>query len=551
MNNQIDNTILASVGEIYEYKHKSLFCSDIFLEKLQEDLLLVANFFNVEIKSAAVFSIIICDQLSGETDSITTIMKSLGFKPMDFITTLEVLKQWKIKGLVRLRVVRSNRSTNDYLFTDEVIDGVIHNDASRFIFSIPKNQNEAFLNIKHFISKSLYAVEKDILTDTILNYVSKFSEFQLIREVLDSTVLNFEEKAVLFYIISHHQYGIQEFDLEQILDYFDDDSSLSFRFKQRIVSEKSILFSEEYLEFETPEFVDFTLVLPGEKIKKHIVSHEVCPDNKNFTTKYAVQIKPEEIENVDLFFNEQTNQSITQIFELTSDKYRDISKKFELNGLKSGLTMLFYGFPGTGKTELVKQIAKKNNRVLLLVDVAAIKSKWVGESERNIKRVFHEYNLALKFYENEPILFFNECDALISKRNTVTSSVDQMNNAMQNIVLQELEDFKGIFIATTNLIQNIDTAFDRRILYKLPFDKPEQPTRLKILKSQFPQFSNESLANVSFKYNLSGGQIQNIKKKYLVEEILFNNTNSTSDNLTEYIESEVNFRTTSKKTIGF
>lgn len=551
MNNQLDNIILTSVGEIYEHKHKSLFCSDIFLEKLQKDLLLVANFFNVDIKSAAVFSIIICDQLSGETDSITTIMKSLGFKPMDFITTLEVLKQWKIKGLVRLRVVRSNRSTNDYLFTDEVIDGVINNDASRFIFSIPKNQNEAFLNIKHFISKSLYAVEKDILTDTILNYVSKFSEFQLIREVLDSTVLNFEEKAVLFYIISHHQYGIQEFDLDQILDYFDDDSSLSFRFKQRIVSEKSILFSEEYLEFETPEFVDFTLVLPGEKIKKHIVSHEVCPDNKNFTAKYAVQIKPEEIENVDLFFNEQTNQSITQIFELTSDKYRDISKKFELNGLKSGLTMLFYGFPGTGKTELVKQIAKKNNRALLLVDVAAIKSKWVGESERNIKRVFHEYNLALKFYEKEPILFFNECDALISKRNTVTSSVDQMNNAMQNIVLQELEDFKGIFIATTNLIQNIDTAFDRRILYKLPFDKPEQPTRLKILKSQFPQFSNESLANVSFKYDLSGGQIQNIKKKYLVEEILFNNTNSTSDNLTEYIESEVNFRITSKKTIGF
>lgn len=144
MNNQLDNIILTSVGEIYEHKHKSLFCSDIFLGKLQKDLSIVANFFNVDIKSAAVFSIIICDQLSGETDSITTIMKSLGFKPMDFITTLEVLKQWKIKGLVRLRVVRSNRSTNDYLFTDEVIDGVIHNDASRFIFSIPK------IKMRHF-----------------------------------------------------------------------------------------------------------------------------------------------------------------------------------------------------------------------------------------------------------------------------------------------------------------------------------------------------------------------------------------------------------------
>lgn len=551
MKSQIDNTILASVGEIYEYKNKSLFSSNTLLEKLQNDLSIVGEFFTIDIKSAAVFSVIICDQLSGETDSITTIMKSLGFKPLDFINTLNLLKQWKVKGLIRLRVLRNNRSTNDYLFIDEVIDGVLHNDASRFVFTIPKNQNEAFLNIKNFISKSVHAVEKEILTETILNYVSKFFEFELIGEVFESKDLNLDEKAVLFYVISYHQYGIQEFDLNQILDYFDEDSSLSFRFKQRIVLEKSILFSEGYLAFETPEFVDFSLILPGDKIKKHIINHEVLVDKSSFTTKYSIQIKPDEIENVSLFFNEKTNQSISQVINLTSNKYKDLSRKFEVNGLKPGLTMLFYGLPGTGKTELVKQIAKRNNRVLLLVDVAAIKSKWVGESERNIKRVFHEYKMALAFYENEPILFFNECDALISKRNAVTSSVDQMNNSMQNIVLQELEDFKGIFVATTNLIENIDKAFDRRILYKVLFDSPETSTRLQILQSQFPQLNSETLLEVSEKYELSGGQIQNIKKKYLVEEILFSVCNSTSNNLIDYIESEVNFRVSTKKAIGF
>jgi SpoVK/Ycf46/Vps4 family AAA+-type ATPase len=187
----------------------------------------------------------------------------------------------------------------------------------------------------------------------------------------------------------------------------------------------------------------------------------------------------------------------------------------------------------------------------LLVDVASVKSKWVGESEKNIKRVFNEYRQAVKFYDETPILFFNECDALITKRNDVQSSVDQMNNSMQNILLQELEDFKGIFIATTNLIQNIDKAFDRRILYKLHLDEPESETRFKILKSHFPNYSDSLLKEISIKNNLTGGQIQNLKKKFLVEQILFKNVESTEENFKNYIESELNFRKTKTKSIGF
>jgi SpoVK/Ycf46/Vps4 family AAA+-type ATPase len=226
-------------------------------------------------------------------------------------------------------------------------------------------------------------------------------------------------------------------------------------------------------------------------------------------------------------------------------------RRFEDNAINPGLSMLYYGMPGTGKTELVKQIAKLNNRILLLVDVASIKSKWVGESEKNIKRVFNEYRQAMKFYDETPILFFNECDALISKRNDVQSSVDQMNNTMQNILLQELEDFKGIFIATTNLIHNIDKAFDRRILYKLYLDEPENETRFKILKSHFPHYSDTLLLEISTKNNLTGGQIQNLKRKFLVEQILFKNVESTEENFRNYVDNELNFRKNKKRSIGF
>jgi hypothetical protein len=373
----------------------------------------------------------------------------------------------------------------------------------------------------------------------------------LIKEIFDNEDLIELEKVILFYIIAYYQYGVQEFDLDLILEYFDDESNLHFRFKQRISTEKSKLFTDGYLDFEVPGFIDFSIVLPGEKLKKHI-NYDVNKSEKTtFSTKYSTLIAPETLEITNLYFNSDTQKSIDEILLLTSNSFSEVMRRFEDNAINPGLSMLYYGMPGTGKTELVKQIAKLNNRILLLVDVASIKSKWVGESEKNIKRVFNEYRQAMKFYDETPILFFNECDALISKRNYVQSSVDQMNNTMQNILLQELEDFKGIFIATTNLIHNIDKAFDRRILYKLYLDEPENETRFKILKSHFPHYSDTLLLEISTKNNLTGGQIQNLKRKFLVEQILFKNVESTEENFRNYVDNELNFRKNKKRSIGF
>jgi hypothetical protein len=335
------------------------------------------------------------------------------------------------------------------------------------------------------------------------------------------------------------------------LDYFEHESAITYRFKERVISGKSLLFSEGYLEFETPEFVDFTSVTVGERILKHISDPLGKTDKKYFNPKLCSLIKPETIETTPLFFNPKTKISIDEVLHLTSAAYATVMKRFTDQGLHPGLTMLFYGTPGTGKTELVKQLAKINNRTILIVDAASIRSKWVGESEKNIRRIFLEYKVATAVFGETPILLFNESDALMGKRNDVQSSVDQMNNAMQNMLLQELEDFKGIFIATTNLIDNLDKAFDRRILYKLNFDQPDETTRFDILSSQFPMFEAKTITEISKMYTLSGGQIQNLKKKFLVEQILFNGEDLNEEKFKLYIEEEISFRKSTKSKIGF
>jgi SpoVK/Ycf46/Vps4 family AAA+-type ATPase len=168
-------------------------------------------------------------------------------------------------------------------------------------------------------------------------------------------------------------------------------------------------------------------------------------------------------------------------------------------------------------------LAREAERSLIMVDIANIRDKYVGESEKRLKTVFNNYNKACESFEATPILLFNEADALFGKRINVADSVDQMSNAMQNILLQELEDFNGIFMATTNLAASLDPAFERRFLFKVKFDKPAPAVRARIWNEKFKgsvtKATAEKLAN---EFEFSGGEIDNIAKKALVHEIVMN-----------------------------
>jgi SpoVK/Ycf46/Vps4 family AAA+-type ATPase len=112
----------------------------------------------------------------------------------------------------------------------------------------------------------------------------------------------------------------------------------------------------------------------------------------------------------------------------------------------------------------------------MLGEISETKSKWFGESEKRIKAVFDRYHGLVKEKGIAPILLFNEADAVLGKRRELTQSrlgPDQTENAIQNIILQEMENLNGILIATTNMTVNLDKVFERRFLYKIEFDKPD------------------------------------------------------------------------------
>ncbi|MFC2489143.1 MAG: ATP-binding protein [Prevotella sp.] len=234
-------------------------------------------------------------------------------------------------------------------------------------------------------------------------------------------------------------------------------------------------------------------------------------------------MKAKDIVAKQLFYENDTQQQIAELEDLLDEnRYQQIHSRMKEAGFRCGFTCLFYGAPGVGKTETVLQLARKTGRNIIQVNVEQIKSMWVGESEKNIKALFDDYRNQVESQSLAPILLFNEADAVIGMRHKgAERATDKMENALQNIILQEMERIDGILIATTNLVQNFDKAFERRFLYKVKFNAPSIQTRRHIWQSIMPEISEESASWLASHYNLSGGQIENVARRYAINTILY------------------------------
>lgn len=233
-------------------------------------------------------------------------------------------------------------------------------------------------------------------------------------------------------------------------------------------------------------------------------------------------LKYESLEEKPLFYDRPVEESLTTLNDLlTEERYMQVRKALEKKGMRTGFTCLFYGTPGTGKTESVYQLAKRTKRDIIMVDVSKLKSMWVGESEKNLKRLFSDYKKKVQNTSVTPILLFNEADAIFGIRKTgAEGAVDKMENSLQNIILQEMEDLKGILIATTNLTENLDKAFERRFLYKVKFSNPSAAVKCQIWNAMMPELPEADAHYLAEKFDFSGGQIENVVRKRTIQSIL-------------------------------
>ncbi|HBD9138259.1 TPA: ATP-binding protein, partial [Campylobacter jejuni] len=240
----------------------------------------------------------------------------------------------------------------------------------------------------------------------------------------------------------------------------------------------------------------------GDISKSFFIIDEILQRIINFEPKQSKKIKIESVlKDQDIFELIEPSTDINDIImpENTKELLENILKQQDKKvlerlhswGIKSNKNIeakiIFYGPAGTGKTMSALAMAKSMKKSVLSFDCSKILSKWVGESEQNVRKIFDTYKNIVQTCKQSPILLLNEADQFLSTRVDGSSGSDKMHNQMQNIFLEQIERFSGVIIATTNFLESLDSAFSRRFDYKIEFKKPDFKDRLKIWEKFLPK----------------------------------------------------------------
>lgn len=261
---------------------------------------------------------------------------------------------------------------------------------------------------------------------------------------------------------------------------------------------------------------------------------------KNYKPDYSIGFPAKrittELEWEDMVLNYQATTELEEINTWISSG-KIIMEDWGLSRiLKAGYRSLFYGPPGTGKTLAATLLGKKNQMDVYRVDLSMIVSKYIGETEKNLARVF---DLA----ENRNwILFFDEADALFGKRTSTNTSNDRHANQEVAYLLQRIEDFPGMIILATNLRSNIDEAFSRRFQSVIYFSMPDKELRAELWRKMLPAKwlgeDSDRLIDMASETELSGGSITNVVRRCALSLIHSKETKLRKEVLKEALQRE-------------
>jgi AAA+ superfamily predicted ATPase len=351
------------------------------------------------------------------------------------------------------------------------------------------------------------------------------------------------KEQVIFLALLKEEYSAGEASLREMnalidlisLDEYD-------RIKNRsLLEDGARLLSDEIMDYE--EMLNpFGGITRAFYISDEVLQSIMHPQKKKKVRKLKLDmlIKEQDIFELvdpstdlgDVVLHPKTEETLNNLMRQVDKDVVGLLHEWGIKDKKSGIDarIIFYGPPGTGKTMTAHSLARSLKRQVLSFDCSKILSMYVGESEKNVRKIFDTYYDLTTKTKTQPVLLLNEADQFLSSRSSgVGSSADQMHNQMQNIFLEQIEKFDGILVATTNLLENIDMAFSRRFNYKIEFKKPNELQRKALWALMLPEnapyeegFEPDSLA----KYALTGGQINLVIKNtaYMVatrEEAIF------------------------------
>lgn len=413
----------------------------------------------------------------------------------------------------------------EYSLTKELIHAVMNNQNLPQLSSTNTSYTDFIFAVQNKINSLKYEEKAWLEIDYALEKLEDYySDLTFIKACKDKMHSQYER--YIFYCIASEFLSYPTFstNLDQILDYFYKYNA-KYKVARQFMDGSHILIKNGYVEFCNKENLNDATVKLTEKGMRFLLGSDYELYEKQISDDAV--IKPADIQEHKMFYNKDNLTQIERLYNILDEKnFERIRNQLSKKGMKNGVAIVLYGGPGTGKSETVMQLAKKTGRGIFLVDISDTKSCWYGESEKKIKELFDNYKKLCKRFEKEgnkniPILLFNEADAVLSHRRDVKdSNIAQTENAIQNIILNEMDNFTGIMIATTNLIENLDPAFERRFLFKVQLQNPDAETKKALWRDKLSFLNEVQAQKLALEYPFSGGQIENVSRKICMEEII-------------------------------
>lgn len=434
--------------------------------------------------------------------------------------------------------------------------------SNKVLDDAPKSLNlkSSILKIEESINKKIKNSNIDIPFENFIKTYNISKEQKIIltallkEEYIKENEILREEKNLLGLIESKNEddddfeklslFNFSQFTDTQTIDFEDIINGVDFSIKKiYFLSDFMLKALKPVVKIEDNHKEQF-LQTQMEKISK---------DNNNIFEILQSDIKIE-----DVVLNAATKDLVNVLKKQTDQKTKELLISWGIKEETDSIDgkIIFHGKPGTGKTMTATALGNLLNKKILAFDCSKILDMYVGESEKNVRKIFDTYKDIVRETGEAPILLLNEADQFLSSRNTGKdlSGTSKMTNQMQNIFLEQIENFKGILIATTNLISNLDKAFSRRFNYKIEFKLPNKTERKKIWEKQLPNSASyEQGFNIDnlLKYELSGGQINLIVKNTALKVACRNDHMFKEEDFINEIKNELDGSFENNKKMGF
>jgi len=537
-------SLLQAIEHVVELAEDSKLSKE-FMKKAKAEIQLLAKSYGITERQAVLFCV--CMEKGPRRVDYDDLASFLNLNKISVLSYAS-----DIDALVRRRLLkfRDVKDEDDFDIPTVVIRCLKHNE----VYELPKRTGLDCAELFELLNQWFEDLDDDAISlrelqEELQKLFDDNKQVGFVHKLREYYLSENEEALVAFFCHCLVNKDDDDIRFGQLEDLFDTKAEFN-KAKAQLRSGENKLMTKKIIEHRCEDgIVDTTRYKLTESAKRTLLA-EMKIDAS--TEKLSDVIDPRTLTQKQLFFPKDIQRQVDELGSfLQPENLQKIQERMKEKGFRNGFACLFYGGPGTGKTETVYQLALQTGRSIMVVDVPRIKSKWVGESEKNIKALFDRYREQVKRAKVTPILLFNEADAIIGiRKNGASSAVDKMENSIQNIILQEMETLDGIMIATTNLQQNLDKAFERRFLYKIKFDKPTVEARAHIWHSMIPELSEMDVHTLASKYDFSGGQIENIARHYAIDAILHGKSEDVLPMLIRHCDNE-RLDEKDKRKIGF